>query len=217
VANKHALLLSSLPPEIQSRTICFLSLFCEAAFHDKSQHQEAAENLVKCGANTKELLSALAAAQTAQRTSNFTEDVTSKASRPLNSPSYSLEAWERANLADRNQDPRGGKDDGGLAPPISLLLSECIPFSDVASVVAATEHSKVSLASTFSVSTRPAPHPSFGGAAVDPAAGIAHCALQPTPGHSHCDGQANVPLDAVPTTPLPLPPTLCPPGSYTRL
>jgi hypothetical protein len=163
---------------------------------------------VKCGANTKELLSALAAAQTAQRTSNFTEDVTSKISRPPNSPSYSLEAWERANLADSFQDPRDGKNDGGLTPPISLLLSDCIPYSDVAAVVAATEQSKASLASVLSVSTRPAPHPSFGGAAENHAAGIAHFALQPTPGHSHCDGQANVPLDAVPTTPLPLPLTL---------
>ncbi len=79
------------------------------------------------------------AAQTAQRTSNITEDVTSKVSMPSNSPSYSLEAWERANLADKDQDPRGGKDAGGLTPPISLLLSECIPFSDVAALVAATE------------------------------------------------------------------------------
>jgi hypothetical protein len=48
--------------------------------------QEAAENFVKSGANTKELLSALAAAQAAQRTSHFAEDVTSKVSRPPNSP-----------------------------------------------------------------------------------------------------------------------------------
>ncbi len=121
----------------------------------KRRLQKAAENLVKCGANTKELLSALAAAQTAQRTSIFTEDVTLSVSMPSNSPFYSLEAWERANLANRNHDPRGGKDEGGLTPPISLLLSECIPFSDVAAVVAATEHSKVSLASSLSVSTRP--------------------------------------------------------------
>ncbi len=164
----------------------------------KRRLQEAAENLVKCGANTKLLLSALAEAQTVQRASNFTEDVTSKVSRPPNSPFYSLEAWERANLADRNQDPRDGKNDGGLTPPISLLLNDCIPFSDVAAVVAPTEYSKVSLASTLSVSTRQAPHPSFGDAEVDSAAGIAHCEFQPTPGHSHCDGQAHVPLDAVP-------------------
>ncbi len=170
----------------------------------KRRLQEAAENFVKSGANTKELLSALAAAQAAQRTSHFTKDVTSKVSRPPNSPNLSLEAWQNSNLADRIQDQRCGKDDGGLTPPISLLFNECIPSSDVAAVVAATEHPKVSLASTLSVSTRPAPHPSFGGAAVDPAAGFAHCAFQPTPGHSHCDGQANVPLDAVPT-PLPLP------------
>ncbi len=41
MAGKHALLLTSLPPEIQSRTICFLSLFCEAAFHDKSKHSDS--------------------------------------------------------------------------------------------------------------------------------------------------------------------------------
>jgi hypothetical protein len=146
----------------------------------KRRLQEAAEILITCGANTKELLAALEAAQTAQRTSNITEDVTSKVSRPPNFPSYSLEAWERrANLADRFQDPRGGKDDGGLTPPISRLLSEeCIPFSDVAAVVAATKQSNASLASVLSVSTRPAPHPSFGGATKNCAAGIAHhCAL----------------------------------------
>ncbi len=55
----------------------------------KRRLQEATEILITCGANTKELLSALEAAQTAQRTSNITEDVTSKVSRPPNSPSYS--------------------------------------------------------------------------------------------------------------------------------
>ncbi len=43
----------------------------------KRRHQEAVENLVKCGANTKELLSALAAAQAAQKTSFVAEAVTS--------------------------------------------------------------------------------------------------------------------------------------------
>jgi hypothetical protein len=100
------------------------------------------------------------------------------------------------------------KDDGERTPPISQLLDECIPFSDVAALVAATEPPSVPFASFLSGSASQAPHPSFGGAAVDPAAGIAHCAFQPTPGHSHCDGQANVPLDAIPTTPPPLPPPL---------
>ncbi len=58
----------------------------------KRRLQEAAEILITCGANTKELLSALGAAQTAQRTSNITEDVTSKVSRPPNSPPT---AWRR--------------------------------------------------------------------------------------------------------------------------
>jgi hypothetical protein len=87
----------------------------------------------------------------------------------------SLKEWQRANLERIIQDPRDGKDDGGLTPPISRLLSECIPFSDVAAVVAATEQSKASLLPVLSVSTRPAPYPSF------------------------------VPLDSVPTTPLPPP------------
>jgi hypothetical protein len=111
----------------------------EEELKKKRRLQEAVENLVKCGANTKELLSALAAAQTAQRTSIFAENVTSGVSMPPDSPPHSLEEWERANLADRIREPCGGKDDGRLTPPISLLLKECIPFSDVAALVAATE------------------------------------------------------------------------------
>jgi hypothetical protein len=94
------------------------------------------------------------------------------------------------------------KDDGERTPPISQLLDEYITFSDVAALVAATEPPSVPFASSLSGSASQAPHPSFGGAALDPAAGIAHCAFQPTSGHSHCDGQANAPLDAVPTTSL---------------
>ncbi len=45
----------------------------------------------KSASNTKELLSALAAAETAQRTSNFTEDVTSVSSRPVYMPVAHLE------------------------------------------------------------------------------------------------------------------------------
>jgi hypothetical protein len=129
----------------------------EEELKKKRRLQEAVETLVKCGANTKELLSAFAAAQAAQRTSFVAEDVTSSVSMPPDSPPHSLEEWQRANLERVIQNPRDGKDDGGLTPPMSRLLSECIPFSDVAAVVAATEQSKASLASVLSVSTRPAP------------------------------------------------------------
>jgi hypothetical protein len=111
----------------------------EEELKKKRRRQEAVENLVKCGANTKELLSALAAAQAAQRTSIVAEDVTSGVSMPPDSPPYSLEEWQRANLQRIIQDPRDGKDDGGLTPPISHLLSEGISVSDVAALVAATE------------------------------------------------------------------------------
>jgi hypothetical protein len=76
----------------------------EEELKKKRRLQEAVENLMKCGANIKELLSALAAAQTTERTSIVAVDVTLGASMPPDSPLYSLEAWEKANLADRIQD-----------------------------------------------------------------------------------------------------------------
>ncbi len=126
----------------------------------KRRLQEAAENFVKSGATQKELLAALAEAKIAQNTKNKAEIVTSNVLLQTSS-TCGLEEWQRANLERTIQDPRDGKNDGGLTPPISRLLSECIPLSDVAAVVAATEQSKASLASVLSVSTRPAPHPMF--------------------------------------------------------
>jgi hypothetical protein len=160
---------------------------------------------VKSGASTKELLAALAEAEIAGNKKTLANKVTANVTMP---PDYSLEAWERSNLADRIQEQRCGKDDGGGTPPISQIFNECIPLSNVTPLVAATEPSKGSLASFFSGSTSQAPNPSLGGAARDKAAGIAHCAFQHTPGHLHCDGQANVPRDAVPYTPSLLPLTL---------
>jgi hypothetical protein len=148
------------------------------------------------------LLAALAEAETARGTKTFAKSVTSNVFMPPDSPPCSLEQWERANLERMIQEQRFGEDDGGRTPPISELFNKGIPVSDVAPSVAATSPANVLFASSFSGSTSQVPHPSFGGAAVESAAGIAHCALQPTPGHSHCDGQAHVPLGAVPLTPL---------------
>jgi hypothetical protein len=104
----------------------------------------------------------------------------------------------------RGQDsrPRGGKDDSRLTPPISFLLKECIPFSDVAALVAATEPPSVPLASSMSASTSQAPNPSLGSAARDTATGSAHRAFQPDPGHVRNDGQVRAGLDAAPPTSL---------------
>ena len=88
-----------------------------------------------------------------------------------------------------------------------ILFDECIPLSDVVALVAATEPSKVSLASFLSGSTSQAPHPWFGGAVVEPAAGSAHESFQPDPGHVKNDGQVGAGLDAAPPTPS-LPPPL---------
>jgi hypothetical protein len=138
---------------------------------------------VECGANTKELLSALAAAQAAQRTSIVAKDVTLSVSMLPDSPPHSLEEWQRANLQRIIQDQRDGKIDGGLTPPITRSLCEGIPFSDVAALVAVTEPSSVLFASSLSGSTSQAPHPSFGGAVVKPAIGSAYEIFQPDPGH----------------------------------
>ncbi len=88
-----------------------------------------------------------------------------------------------------------------------IIFDEFIPLSDVVALVAATEPSKVSLASSLSGSTSQAPHPSFGGAVVEPAAGSAHGAFQPDPGHVKNDGLVRAGLDAAPPTPS-LPPPL---------
>jgi hypothetical protein len=121
------------------------------------------------------------------------------------SPPFSQEAPQHSDLSRTTREQLYGKDYGVRTPPISEFLDECNTFSDVAAVVAATEQSEASLALVLSVSTRPAPHPSFGGATENYAAGIAHCGLQPTPGLSYCDGQAIVPPFAAPTTPSPSP------------
>jgi hypothetical protein len=171
----------------------------------KRRLQEAAENFLKSGATQKELLATLAEAKIVQNTKIRAEIVTSNVLMQPDSPPCSLEEWERANLEHIIQEQRFGEDDGGRTPPISELFNKGIPVSDVAPSVAATSPANVLFTSSFSGSTSQAPHPSFGGAAVESAAGIAHCALQPTPGHSHCYDQAHVPLDAVPLTPLPPP------------
>jgi hypothetical protein len=100
--------------------------------------QEAAENFVKSGASTKELLTALAEAEINQSTKILADRVTTNVTMPPDSPPLSLEAWRNSNLADRIQDQRGGKDDGGLTPPIALLFNECVPLNDVAALVANT-------------------------------------------------------------------------------
>ncbi len=75
------------------------------------------------GATQKELLAALAEAKIAQNTKNKDEIVTSNVLMQPESSTCSLEEWQRANLERIIQDPRDGKNDGGLTPPISRLLS----------------------------------------------------------------------------------------------
>jgi hypothetical protein len=168
----------------------------EEELEKKRRLQEAAENLVKCGANTKELLTAPAEAEINQSTSIFAENVTSGVSMPPDSPPYSLEAWERANLSDRIQEPRGRQ-----APPISLLLKKCIPFSSSGGI---SSRHRAPLGATCIVyvcfhepSFQPIVRERGEGTA-----GIAHSAFQPAPGHMKNDDQVSVPLDAVPPTPL---------------
>jgi hypothetical protein len=138
---------------------------CSEEELEKKRHlQEAAENFVKSGASTKELLAALAEAEIGRNTKTLANRVTANVTMPPDSPPCSLEAWDRSNLAYRIQKQLGCKDDGGLTPPISQLFNECMPLSDVAPLVAATEEpSKVSLASSFSGSMMSqAPNPSLG-------------------------------------------------------
>ncbi len=154
----------------------------------KKRLQEAAKVLVNSGATQKELLAALAEAVTARETKTFAESVTSNVFMHPDSPPNNLEAREYAIRAQRIQEQHFGKDADGQTPPISQLLNKGIPVSDVAPSVAATSPANVLFTSSFSGYTSQAPHPSFGGAAVDPAFGIAHCALQPTPGHMKNNG-----------------------------
>ncbi len=76
----------------------------------KRRLQEAAENFVKSGASAKELLAALAEAETARETKTFAENVTSNDFMHPDSPPSNLEARKYAIREQRIQEQHFGKD-----------------------------------------------------------------------------------------------------------
>ncbi len=79
---------------------------------EKRRRLEEATKILESGASAKELLAALAEADTARETKLYAESVTSNVLMPPDSSPCSLEEWERANLEHMIQEQRYGKDNG---------------------------------------------------------------------------------------------------------